>query len=134
MPGLGIWSSVLDRINSFMWSKDWKIKSIVKKIESFPSIFFKDRQDRRAKIDGSIKRGKHLKHTKNTFFLDQIARILWSKDQKIYLITVDLFKRSTRAIRTRSILLKERKQRKMKDWMIQRSNSQPCVELIYKNR
>ena len=109
MPGLGIWSSVIDRINIFMWSKDQKINSIVKKIESFPSIFFKDRQDRRAKIDGSIKRGKHLKHTKNTFFLDQIDRILWSKDQKIYLNTVDLFKRSTRAIRSHSIFFKDLK-------------------------
>ena len=102
--GLGFWSSVCNRMDSFLTFCDRKIDSIMKKIELLTLIFFEDQRD-------------WFAHSQS-----------FSKIDRIDLITVDLFKRSMSAIQSRSIFFKIEKIKRLKIEIskIERLNSQPC--------
>ena len=95
--GVGIRSSVF-RANRLFFvikrSKD-QFDLTVKKIKSPPSIIFKDQRD----------------------WFDHVQS--FSKINEIDSITVNLFQRSTRAIRSRSLFFKDRKDRKIEDRKIE---------------
>ena len=115
---------------------DRKIDLILKKIEIIPWLFSKIdenksilsifKKDRRSKINGSVLIFWHVKgencqkHTKHTFFF-LIESIVFCdpKIDKIDSITVDLFQRSTRSIRSRTIFFKDRKDQKIEDRKIE---------------